>query len=100
MARRMFTVDPRHEKALAAAMLVFVAIGLYVAAWIALFGPASRSGDFKAWWALALSMAYSYQVGYRSIGKRLGPLVFVPMFLLPTVLQFIGVAIRVVRLYL
>ncbi|SDY42692.1 hypothetical protein SAMN04487939_10293 [Lysobacter sp. yr284] len=99
MGHRMFTFDPKQEKALLGVVLVLVALALYIAAWRSLFEPSGRSGDFEAGWMLAVSMVFTYQAGYRNIAKRLGPLVFVLAFLLPTVLQSIGVAIRLVRLY-
>jgi len=99
MGNRMFTLDPKQEKGLFAVVLVFLAVALYAAAWRSLSEPSSQSVDFDMWWALAMSMVFTYQVGYRSLPKPLGLLGFVLVFLLPTLLQSIGVAIRLVRLY-
>lgn len=80
-------------------MLVFVAIALYVAAWQAILGPPTRIQDFHTGWIAALSMAVCYETGYRNIRRNVSPVVFALVFLLPTILQLIGMAIRLVRLY-
>ncbi|SDW55958.1 hypothetical protein [Lysobacter enzymogenes] len=93
----MFT--RKQEKWAMVVVLAFLALALYVAAGVSVFGAADRSDDFRAGWIAAISMALCYQTGYRNILRNAGPLVFVVVFLLPTVLQLIGVAIRLVRLY-
>lgn len=93
----MFT--PKQEQRMMVVMLVFLALAQYIAAGVALFGPAGRDEDFDAGWFAAVSMALCYQTGYRNIRRTFGPLVFVVAFLLPTVLQLIGVAIRLIGIY-
>ncbi|MEI2428841.1 MULTISPECIES: hypothetical protein [Lysobacter] len=80
-------------------VLALIAIAMYAAAWQSLFGPSGRKEDVEVWWIVAVSMAFTYQAGYRNVLKNLGPLVFVLALLLPTTLQLIGVAIRLVRIY-
>jgi len=95
----MLSFDPRQEKRILIAGVVAVACALYAAAGWALFGSSGRDDDFQAGWILAVSLAMSYQTGYGNIRRTLGPWAFVLAFALPTALQSIGVAIRLVRIY-